>query len=401
MRKRVIFVDDEEQILAGLKRMLRPLREEWGMDFAQSGPEALEKMEQEPFDVIVTDMRMPGMDGAQLLRIVSDRYPDMVRIVLSGYANEDLVYKSVPFTHQYLAKPIEADKLKAVVSRALALRSLLKNETIKKLVTRIDTLPSMPKLYMSLLEELKSPEASTKSIGNIISKDLGMTAKILKLVNSAYFGIRRHVQSPEQAVMFLGLNTIKAIVLSTEIFSQYDEKKLQNFSLEKLYNHSVTVGSFAKIIAEAEVDNKKNIGDSLMAGMLHDLGKLILIDNLPEQYSLVLEQCQNDGKLVWEVEQDLFGVSHAEVGAYLLGLWGLPDDIVEAVAYHHHPSHCVHQSFSPLTAVHVANWITYHSQESPAENPDNLLESAYVQLSRLTEKLPLWEQRCLQLINEK
>jgi len=401
MHKRVIFVDDEEQILAGLKRMLRPLRREWSMDFASSGAEALEKMEQKPFDVIVTDMRMPGMDGAQLLQIVSDRYPDMVRIVLSGYANEELVYKSVPFTHQYLAKPIEAEGLKAVVSRALALRSLLKNEKIKKLVTRVDTLPSMPKLYMSLLKELKSSDASTKSIGNIISKDLGMTAKILKLVNSAYFGIRRHVQSPEEAVMFLGLNTIKAIVLSTEIFSQYDETRLKNFSLGKLYEHSVTVGSFAKVIAESEVENKKNIGDSLMAGMLHDLGKLILIDNLPDQYSIVLEQVRNDGKLVWKVEQEVFGVSHAEVGAYLLGLWGLPDDIVEAVAYHHRPSHCVHHSFSPLTAVHVANWIAYHSQKSPVEKPEALIESAYVNLSRLTDKLPSWKQRCLQLINEK
>jgi len=207
MKKQILFVDDEPLILQGLKRMLRGLRSEWDMTFVQSGAEALEKMVGAPFDVIVSDMRIPEMDGSQLLDTVKHRYPNMVRVVLSGHSEEEMIMKTVKSAHQFISKPCNAETLKSTISRMFALREVLTQEGLKRLVSRIESLPSLPSLYTQVVELIQSPNSSIKKIGEVISKDLAMTAKILQLVNSAFFGIPRQISNPAQAVGLLGLDT--------------------------------------------------------------------------------------------------------------------------------------------------------------------------------------------------
>ncbi len=194
-KKRVLFVDDEPKILEGLRRMLRPLRNEWEMSFVNSGQEALDILAQQPFDVIVTDMRMPAMNGAELLHEVRKRYPHMVRFVLSGQASQETMLRSIGPMHQYLSKPCDSGILKSTLTRSCQLRSILSNEKLHNLVSRIDWLPSLPSLYIEMVEELQKPEASTKILGKLISKDIAMSAKILQLVNSAFFGVRQHISN--------------------------------------------------------------------------------------------------------------------------------------------------------------------------------------------------------------
>jgi len=219
-KKRVLFVDDEPRILDGLKRMLRHMRDEWEMSFVESGEAALKVLESARFDVVVSDMRMPGMDGAELLTRVMERYPQIVRIVLSGHADKEMILKTVRPAHQYLSKPCDPEKLRSTVARASALRGLLADELLKQLVSQMSTLPSAPSLYNEVMNELRSGEGSVQRVGEIVSKDVGMTAKILQVVNSAFFGVPRHVESPAQAVSLLGLETIKALALSAQVFSQ-------------------------------------------------------------------------------------------------------------------------------------------------------------------------------------
>ena len=218
-KKRIIFVDDEPLVLQGLQRMLRSMRDEWEMEFMDGGAKALERMAQAHFDVVVSDMLMPGMNGAALLAEVMQRHPHTVRIILSGHADKDLILKCVGSTHQYLSKPCDADVLKATVRRASAVDSGLKDETLRKLVGSMDRLPSIPTLYTEIVEALRDPEVSVETIGEIVGKDPGMTAKILKLVNSAFFGLRRQVASPAEAANYLGLDTIRSLVLSINAFS--------------------------------------------------------------------------------------------------------------------------------------------------------------------------------------
>jgi CheY-like chemotaxis protein len=220
MKKRVLFVDDEENLREGLRRMSYLLRGEWEMAFAESGAQALALLSKAPFDVIVSDMRMPGMDGARLLDEVRQRYPQMVRLILSGHSDREMILRAVGPSHQYLAKPCDIETLLATLTRAYALRELLMNEDLRRIITAMQTLPSRPAVYAAVVEAVQSPSVSLEKIGELIQRDIGMTAKILQLVNSAFFGLQRPMSSPVQAVRLLGLETVQALILSGQIFER-------------------------------------------------------------------------------------------------------------------------------------------------------------------------------------
>lgn len=399
-KKRILFVDDEPRVLEGLQRMLRSMRQEWEMHFTGSGQEALEYLSKEPVDVIVSDMRMPGMDGAQLLIEVRKRYPQIARIVLSGHSEEEAILKSVRPAHQYLAKPCDAETLKSVVMSACALRDLLAKESIKRIVSSMDSIPSLPSLYAEITEELHSPNASIQKVGQIVSKDMGMTAKILQLVNSAFFGLRRHVSSPAQAVSLLGLDTIKALVLSVHIFTQFDSQKATVLSLERLWRHGFLTGILAKAIAREEKLKQILVDDSFMAGLLHDLGKPILAINFPEQYREIQRVAKEKNLSLSEAESGIMCATHSEMGAYLAGLWGLPDPIVEGLAFHHYPAKCLGQGFSPLLAVHVANVLEHQDDSSDGEPIKSRIDSDYLSKLGMLDRLAIWQEICRQAIQQ-
>ena len=389
---RLLFVDDESKLLDGLKRALRPMRHEWNMTFVTSGAEALTALEQAPFDVVVSDMRMPEMDGAQLLNEVQQRYPQTVRIVLSGHSDQELIYQSIAATHQYLAKPCATEVLKAAVMRACALRKLLGNESLRRLVTGMQQIPSQPALYAEIRREAESKTASLGTIGAIISKDMGMTTKILHLVNSAYFGLRGTASTAEQAVNLLGLDTVQALVLTVHVFSQFASTQGAHFNLDCLWEASTETGALARAIAKAEQAPALVIDQAYTAGLLHDVGMLVLAANVLTRYDTMLKTAHDQGIPVWEVERQELGATHADVGAYLLGLWGLDDPIVEAVAFHHHPSDCVGNTFSPLTAVHVANVLQQELSQPATGDVPSKIDVTYLDTLRLTDRLPHWRE---------
>ena len=400
-KTRVLFVDDEPNVLRGLERMLYPLRNEWEMVFTESGEAALAVLEQTCIDVIVSDMRMPGLDGIEFFSEVRERYPHIVRIILSGYCDSETILRSVSPVHQYLSKPCDAETLRDTVLRASALRELLTCESLKNLVTRIETLPSLPSLYMEVIEELQSPDASIQKLGEIISKDLAMTAKILQLVNSSFFGFSRHISNPAFAVNLLGLETIKALVLTIGVFSRFEEMELNGFSLDSLWSHSRNVGAAARRISLEEKVDVNVTDDALMAGMLHDVGKLVLAAKVPETYSTVLSVASEERISLWKAEYEILGTSHAEMGAYLLGLWGLPGSLVEALAYHHCPERSLDRKFSPLTAVHIADSLENEGHETEMEKDRAGMNSEYLERLNLTEHLHLWREKCLNTVMER
>ena len=212
--KRILFVDDEPLMLQGLQRMLHGMRNEWDMRFAKSGAEALQMMAASPADVVVSDTRMPVMNGAALLNEVMRSYPKTVRFILSGYADMEMVMQCVGGTHQFLSKPCDSETLRSAVRRAVEMDPLLNNDKVKTLVSQMTKVPSLPSLYFEILKELRSEESSLSKVGEIIAQDPAMTAKMLQLVNSAFFGVRRQLNDPLEAVMHLGLETIKSLVLS-------------------------------------------------------------------------------------------------------------------------------------------------------------------------------------------
>lgn len=388
---KILFVDDEVMILQGLKRMLRPMRDSWEMAFAVSGFEALELMAKQPFDVVVSDMRMREMDGAELLGQVKKKYPQVVRIILSGQSDSAAALKSVKSAHQYLAKPCVPDVLKNTINRAIALRNLLNNDNLQRLVSDMDSLPSAPTLYSKIIELIGQPECSIKDIGETISKDLGMTAKILQLVNSSFYGIPRHISYAEEAVSLLGLDTVKALILSIGIFSRYDRNDSFPFQIESLLNHSIKTGAIAKKLAVLESLPKYMSDEIFISGMLHDVGKLVLAANMPDQYNKALNMAKSNNISETEAERQIFGTTHCAIGAYLIGLWGMPDIIVELVAFHHFPADYIINGFIPLTIVHMANGLE-HCGNQPDLSAENIpdIDYGYLNDTGLGERIPEW-----------
>jgi HD-like signal output (HDOD) protein/CheY-like chemotaxis protein len=394
--KSLLFVDDEPKVLQGLQRQLHSMRTEWAMHFVESGAKALEFMAATPVEVIVTDMIMPGMDGAQLLTEVMQRHSHTVRIVLSGHADRESVLRLVGPAHQYLSKPCDAEELRNAISRAFALRDLLANEQLKQLATRIRSLPTLPALHTQLTEELRRDEPSMERIGQIISKDIGMTTKILQLVNSAFFGLPQPIANAHEAALYLGLTTVRALVLSLQVFSQFEQKTIKGFSLDALAQHSWMTGVWARRIAEAERCDPKIDDQCFLAGLLHDVGRLILAFGLPEQYDAVLDRSRTQNKPIWEAELEEFGATQAELGAYLLGLWGLPNPVIEAVAFHHRPAAAASDKFSPVIAVHVANAFAHDRTGSHPQWPGNQIDMACLTELGLDTRLESWKERCFE-----
>lgn len=388
--KRILFVDDEPRVLAGIRRMALPMRGKWEVLLAESAAESLELLDREPVDVVVSDIRMPVMDGATLLAEVKRRHPAVVRIVLSGQSDLDSVLRSVSSTHQYLTKPVDATSLRETIDRACALQDLLGSAELQAVISQVSQMPALPETYRELTAAIDDPDSSLASVARIISRDVGMTAKILQLVNSAFFGLRRHVSSPEQAATLLGLDTIRALVITVEVFKQFDDAAVEGFSLKAVESHCLTVGGLARQVAQAESLDRTACDDSFLAGVLHDLGKLILCANLPEQYSAVLAEAKHSGVSESAVEREAFGADHGAIGAYLTGLWGMSEAIQCALGFHHHPSDAPKQTFEPLTAVHLANALACgHTPDDDDPSPDRL-DVAYLTPLGLDRRWSAW-----------
>jgi HD-like signal output (HDOD) protein len=392
--KTLLFVDDEPRVLQGLQRQLYSMRNEWKMTFISDGQKALEFMDSAPVDVIVTDMMMPGMDGAQLLTEVMKRHSNTVRVVLSGHADRESVLRLVGPAHQYLSKPCDAEELRTAISRAFTLRDLLGNDRLKQLATRLRSLPSLPSLHVQLTEELGKEEPSVERVAEIIARDIGMTSKILQLVNSAFFGLPQQIANTQEAVMYLGLTTVRSLVLSLQVFSQFDQKAIKGFSIDALAQHCWITGMLSRKIAETERADVKIIDQCFLSGLLHDVGQLILASGVPEEYSRVLNASADQKIPIWEAEQAEFGTSHAEVGAYLLGLWGLPNPVIEAVALHHRPCDAAILGFSPVIAVNVANAFAHDKAGTHSKWPGNQPDQACLTKLGFARHLERWKERC-------
>jgi putative nucleotidyltransferase with HDIG domain len=374
-------------------------------------------------------MRMPKMDGAELLGNVMKHYPETVRIIQSWHSDKERVLRSVKSAHQFLLKPSSTETMKYIIERACKLRDLLKNERLKKIVAGIKNLPSLPVLYSLIVAEMHSKDVSLKKVGHIISQDVSMSAKILQLVNSAFFGLPQKIADPQQAAIYLGIDTLKALVLSINVFSSFtEESELFWFSLGDMRKRSIMVGRLARDIARDETDDAKVAEEALIAGILHDVGRLIML-KIPEQCRMMMDFIERTGCDLVDAEYTVMKTSHAELGAYLLGLWGISDNVVEAVAFHHNPSKLLEDMFiipgessnkdkdkiksskkkskslsakklsreyCTLTAVHVANSLLM--QESSSDTTVfPYIDMRYLSRLGLTDKLPGWMECCNKL----
>lgn len=370
---RVLFVDDEPSVLSAMRRTLHHMRNEWHIEFADGGEAALNDLAKQPADVLITDMRMPGMDGWQLLHQVKQRFPQTVRLILSGHSDARSIMRTVGTAHQYLAKPCDSAALKAAISNAYLLRQVLGSDRLAHLVGRVGMLPSAPKAFQDILLCLQNPAASIADASRIIGRDVSMTANVLKLVNSAFFGARQAVTTVERAVAYVGLDTLGAVVLAHSTFKGSLLSVIAGFSLEALWQHSLEVATAARALALYEKLSQSKADEAFLAGMLHDVGKVVFATRtvpMPDG------SCASDEQALAQMD-----AHHAEVGAYLLGLWGFPNPIIEAVAFHHAPSETGGEGLCLPKLIHIADRLVHQRRAQASPPPENGLEP------KLLEKL--------------
>lgn len=351
MKHRILFVDDEVNLLLGLRRMLRSQRDVWEVDFAEGGEEALGKLAAQPFDVLVSDMRMPGMDGSQLLAAARERHPRTTRIILSGHAHRDMIISAIGPTQQYLSKPCDATTLISTLNRVLAVRELLADPGLQEVFGGVGSLPKPPAIYEQMLALAADPECRMSDVVEVIEGDVATSADVLRLLNSAYFGMPHRVETVERAVSLLGLETIQALAVAGAVFRS-DRALPPGLDETELSARGIAVGSAARRLATELGWHKERVTDAFFAGLLHEVALPALVAARPEGWPPVQQVVAaalaatpgpgagpDDGVArVAAAEREHLGCTASRGSAYLLGLWGFSQPVVEALAWLDEPA---------------------------------------------------------------
>lgn len=397
--KNVTFVDDDPALLEGLRDALRSRRREWRMDFAPSGADALAALESRPCDVIVSDLQMPGMDGADLLSTVADRLPDSVRIVLSGAASEDTVARAAAVAHRLVAKPCETTDLVRIIERACALHETAARVQLRRTAAGASELPSAPRLYSALTALLADPEASVADAADIAAQDVAISAKVLQLANSSVFGTRRAITGVRDAVSLVGLTTLRVLALSAGALIALGDGRvapIPGFSVDALQRRSLQVATVAQLVRGRVPD----ADDAFSAGLLLDVGLLVFATQEREHLARLVTAAATERQPVVGVERAHGDVTHADVGAHLLALWGLPPAVVDAVAHHDAPCAIPSPSFDVAAAAHLADAIvdTLHPDPLLGNGGIAALSPEYLDALGVRDRLDGWLHRAAELL---
>ncbi len=355
IKKNILFVDDNQNIINGIKRALRRERNNWVLFFACSAEDALELMAYTPIDLIVTDMMMPNMPGDQLLMQVAEQYPATIRFILSGYANETVLKKAMKVAHQYLSKPCDITLLKETIFQVFKIQSCINNPHIIDSIGDISQLPSLPTIYQQLKLEVAKDNSTSDSIAKIFSHDIAFSAKLLQIVNSPYFGLKQKISNLSQAVNLIGVQQLTDLVLSTFIKESFLTNNLKHtYILECISANSIRVAVLAKKISLAEGQGEDRPDQAFLGALLHNMGLLIFMSKLPDKFNTLLEELKQTDTSIIKLEKQIFGFTRAEVAAYILGLWRIPPRVIESILLQFNPNETEYDGINALTAVHVA-----------------------------------------------
>jgi HD-like signal output (HDOD) protein len=390
MKKAICFAGFGDEELGTLQQAMAGISGTWDCCFAADAAGALEVLRGEPFDAVVANMQMKGMNGAELLQRVGELHPTALRFVIGDLADQELIINCIGGTHQFISRPYKPHEMISVVQRSFALDACLSSDQLRAIAPKLGRLPTLPSTYFEVLKRVESRDASADSVGEVIARDPAATARVLQMVNSAAFALAQKVSDPAHAVLLLGMDTVKSLVLSLQVFNKVERARQTGFSMEQLWEHSSLVAKKARDIVLHQTADERLAGDAFTAGLLHDMGRIILASNLTKEYAAVVTAARLKSCFLHEEELAQLGVTHAQVGAYLLGLWGMPASLVEAAALHHTPGLADSAEFSLLTAVHVADVFAHENDKPENGLPLPQFDMAYLQAVGVGHKIGQW-----------
>jgi len=393
-KKNILFVDDSELVISGIQRQLRPMREQWQMFFATSGADALNLMAQQPIDLIVSDMLMPQMRGDELLRRVRDLHPGTVRMILSGHADEDTLKNGLEVAHQYLSKPCSPETLREVISQIFKIQQCLSNRKIANGIGDAHNLPSLPKIYEELNRAIANEDTTTRDIAEIFARDMILSAKLLHLVNSPYFGLNRIISNLTDAINLIGVKKLSSLVLSVHLKNAFPVKNRETERyMEFLWRDAGRVAELAKAIAHSEDQQGDRPDQAYLGGLLHNMGLLIFMSQGGDNLKQLMAQVKNTDTPVHQLETEIFGFNRSEAAAYVLSLWKIPPRIIEAILLQNNPNDTDYNSINALTAVHSAACLLKPSVMTDYDRLfDMTLDSDYLQRIDKLDRLPEWQK---------
>jgi putative nucleotidyltransferase with HDIG domain len=383
----ILFVDDDP-LLRELYRDIGSKLPSYVFECVSSAEEGISVLECTPFDAVVTDLAMPGLNGVEFLAHVVRAQPDSARIVISGHADKLKIAECLSVGHRYLNKPFDPRTLIALLQHITHFRGIISNPKLRSLLGSMGSLPSPPDAFVKISQIIESPYSSVSDIAAEMERDAALTTKILRLVNSAQFGIQRKIVSPEEAIQILGVAFVRDLVLAIQTFTNF-QKSPANYAVPStVWEQSIRTSCAARKLGRALGFSDTVCEQAFLAGLLHDVGKLILITKAHEDYKSLLDYASRFQLSASEAERRLFGVTHAQLGAYLLALWGLPDEVVRIVEHHHSPSLLRDPSLiEPLLLVHVAQGLD-DSRDGKAQ-----LDSAFLEKEGFPGGLDYWREQ--------
>jgi len=394
--KRVLFVDDNETVLKTYHKVFDRKSDEWQCFFAGDVSAAIDILRYAQIDIVITDLDMPMHNGAQLLEYVQQQFPRVTRIIFSGSHNTSANMKTVNSAHRFIAKPNTIGELESIIEYIYHLYQTIFDEKTRATISGITNLPALPSVYFEVIEEFNSKFFSLGKISELISSDIGLTTEILKMVNSSYFGLGQKITSPQQAVVLLGGEIVKGLILTANISRSFTLEE-QQFSIETWSDHSLLTATFCQAIAQKEGMSREEIDLAFVIGLLHDVGRIILATSFPEKYKQVLEAHRDSKRSLIDIEKEIIGTTHSNIGAYLLGLWGLPDPLIDAVALHHTPELCESEDGRKMVKIlHFADLFTYDLVPDFRDDMYQIKDEAFG-----TDEILQWRSHCLSVAIKK
>ncbi len=385
----VIFVDDEPLILDGLRRQLRGRRDRWDMRFVDSGEAALRELEARPAALVVSDMRMPGMTGADLLLEVQKRWPATARIILSGQTNQAEVEKGLGAIHQFLQKPCEETVLCRAMEAAFTMVASCVNAQTQAMVAGLRSLPVLSDTLVELTRVFKDTNSGLNDIAAAIEKDMALAVKVVQLVNSSFFGIARHVSSVHQAVTLLGAGTIQSLAMSSGLFEMIGKGAPGADEINDLWSKSIEIGNEAGRLAKLAGQPVTVSDKATMAGGLSLIGRSILIRSEPERFIKTVESAKAESIPLYQAEAAEFGVTQQMIGGFALGLWGFDPTTINTVVQQVDPkTSTADQSNHPLSYVHLARCVSEASDLVEQIEPSH----AFIEAVGLQKLLPVQQE---------
>ncbi len=355
-KHQVIFVETQGRILEGLRTKLASAHPEWRILLSVDSAAALELILQRSVSIVLANFGDDRCGCEDFFRTIKNNTPEVIRMGLLHDIHKEALANSLEYAHECIAAHCDPKQFEAVISRGLSVwERTRKNPRLAALISDLHTLPTTPALYFDIRDELESPNGTAQSVAQIIARDPAIAAKLLKVANSGFYAMPRTISDLYETINLLGMDMVLAIVLSAHL---YDQLPLPGLNLDVLWVHSIAVATLAKKIALEEGGDRAMASTCGIAGLLHDLGTLMFLANVPQSYYSMVRRSGGDERVLLEMELEQFGVGHPELGAHILSLWGLPEDVVQAVAYHHVEDR---QSFMdatlPIKAVCIAEWL--------------------------------------------